>query len=61
MNLLVGSFALSCYVCTAPVKIGAETKVLLIGIPFILVLRNRYDSDPANGYSFDPAAQADCS
>ena len=36
-------------------------QVLLIGLPSTLVLRNRYDSDPANRYSFDPATKADYS
>ena len=49
------------YVYTAPVQFGAESKVLLIGLPSTLVLRNRYDSDPANRYSFDPARKADYS
>ena len=31
---------------------------LLIGLPSTLFLRNQYDSDPANRYSFDPATKA---
>ena len=49
------------YVYTAPVQFGAESKVLLIGLPSTLVLLNRYDSDPANRYSFDPATKLDYS
>ena len=49
------------YVYTAPVQFGAESKVLLIGLPSTLVLRNRYDCDPANRYSFDPATKAEYS
>ena len=49
------------YVYTAQVQSGAESKELLIGLPSTLVLRNRYDSDPANRYSFDPATKADYS
>ena len=49
------------YVYTAPVQFGAESKVLLIGLPSTQVLRNRYDSDPANRYSFDPATKANYS